>query len=676
MKALLNTLRRRNTETVIDDHISEISRDSDAVSINPFTGRPVEIQDDENHRDMAPNDHYTPVFPSPEAATKRLKLPDFSAFSPRFSISPSYALIAFQAGSFGLRGALITNTRHYATPAIAAESRNVDFTRAIADVLEQLKRHQKRLPQTAILITPSVVSSLVNLPVSPLRPRSDEQMQDLIRWELEGAITQQNKQWLIGSMLVERGYLSPQQRDELVDALQLRQTQGGETAIIRFGDLAVQMKYITRDQLEECFALQGKLVALDDDLVYGWQAEESRADQTLSDEALLSTEEDNNSAHKWLVSGMSKEVRRRWVGAFNLNNLKIEAFYPSIGASFASLSRHSHEPEQWLIEIHPEQLACISGHSGGVTDIQVCERLSGRLNAQHILSLCGVLPADLQRIYVNHQNQLNTAQLSQLSADLDIKLQSLTLDVPELIKPENLSDEALLCLAGAADHYLQHVPRYRLSRIAARDAEPPLWHRLLRPKVLTVSAVFCLLLAMSSFMGWMYLSMSQAENRLEALNVRFDKESKLKHQFGNILNEQTELKNTIDHTLRMQSKNESLLEKLTRQQPRQLLAATVLLKAISISIPEGVRLQRIERHQKQVAITAYARDDSEGQAFIHTLNLTLKPMLYQVLRSEVIQTTERRGETTLPYTISVTLIENSLVLPQATALSTQKTGGK
>lgn len=665
MKNLLNTLLRRNTEKVVDNHVTEITQDPNAVSINPFTGQLVKQQDAPLHLDVEPTvttpEWDTPdqsgdsEIPPPDAVSpthKHFQLPKLNALG-GLSLGPSYALIAFQAGSFGLRGALIRNTRHYSVPAVVAESRNVDFTRAIAEVLEQLKQQQKRLPQRAILITPSVVSALVDLPVSPLRPRSDEQMQELIRWELEGAITQQNKQWLIGSMLVERGYLSPTQRDELVTELQLRQSQGGESAMIRFGDLAVQMKYISYAQLEECFALQGKLVALDDDLVYGWQAEESRLEQTLSDEALLSTEEDNNSAHKWLVSGMSKAVRHRWVGAFNLNGLKIEAFYPSVGASFASLSQRSNDQEQWLIELHQEQLACISGHAGGVTEIQVAERLSGEIDAHQINQLTGVLPADLKQLFINHQGQLDDSQLLEISQILGVNLQSLTLDVPDLTTPDDLSHDALLSLSGAADHFLLHVSRARLSWIAARDAEPPLWKKLLQPKALKLGIAATVVLALSGFMVWMHVNMWQQEQRLAELSARFEKESAMKQQFGSIISQQSGLKQQITLAQQEVSQNSALLSELSHTIPQQQLTVPVLLKAVSISIPAGVKLLSVQRKADKVQISAEAGGDSQGQSFTHNLNQLLTPMNLQVRSSDAIYHPDK--DTPLPYSIDIVL---------------------
>ncbi|MBE9398862.1 hypothetical protein IOQ59_16495 [Pontibacterium sp. N1Y112] len=651
MKNLINKLLRRKTETVIDDHVTEIAQDPETVSINPFTGQPVDQQDDHLHQDVDLAETLPDV---PEGASReRFNLLKLNTLAGYFSVGPSFAMIAFQAGSFGLRGALIRNSRHYAVPAIVAESRNVDFTRAIAEVMEQLKQHQRRLPKRAILITPSVVSSLVDLPVSPLRPRSDEQMQELIRWELEGAVTQQNKQWLIGSMLVERGYLSPQQRDELVTELQLRQSQGGESAMIRFGDLAVQMKYISYAQLEECFSLQGKLVALDDDLVYGWQAEENLSEQTLSDEVLLSAEEDNNSAHKWLVSGMSKEVRRRWVGAFNLNGLKIEAFYPSVGASFASLSHRCTDQEQWLIELHQEQLACISGHAGGVTEIQVAERLPGAVDAHQINTLTGVLPSDLKNLYINHQELLGDQQLRQLSLELGINVHSLTLDAPDLVTPDGLSDDALLSLSGAADHFLNHVSRARLSWIAARDIEPPIWQKLLQPKTLKLSAAIVVISTLAGFMLWMHANMWQQEQRLAELNEKFEKESAKQKQFGSIISQQSGLKALIADAQLEVGKNTELLSQLSRELPQQQLTVPVLLKAISISIPTGVKLVSVQRTAGQVQIRAEAGGDSQGQEFTHNLNQLLKPMNLQVRSSDVIHDPENL--TPLPYTIDIVL---------------------
>lgn len=568
---------------------------------------------------------------------------------PKPSFDNGYQLLAFQSGSFGLRGGLIRNTRHGAILADVAESRDVDFTRAIAEVITQLKAHNKRLPKQAILITPSVISAMVDLPVSPLRPRSDSEMRELIKWELEGTLTQQNKHWLIGSMLVERGYLTASQRDELVEELKIRQSQGGQTGLLRFGDLAVQLNFISREQLEECFVLQGKLISVDDDLAYGWQAEEAKSENMLSDEALMSVEDDGDSAHKWLVCGMSKSVRRRWVGAFNLNGLKIQAFYPSIGSSFGLLSQQCADDEQALLEVHQEQLAFITGSADSVIDINVAEREVGAIRPDELKNLVGFMPSDIKKIFVNApKRELEDIEFA-LSTVTTVQIEPVVLNRVEQQTALNIDPSLLIGILGAADHFLKHVPATRLSWIPAKEKEVAAYKKLLSVKVLICTLACVVVMAMLAFLGWMHWKMWQQTARLQALEERFDKDSKLKSQFRAIQSEQATLKVQIADALQEKQANKALLNQLSVQRIHDKSQIKLLLKSLSVSAPDTVFIEKVSSHNGEVLLTGFALSNTDGRLFVSTLNKALKPIQYEVISSDVSKSEDQ----SLPYVLNV-----------------------
>lgn len=593
---------------------------------------------------------------------RRLRVPQFNI--PKIHV---YTLLVFEAGSFGLRGALVKNTKHTAVIGAVAESSNVDFTRAIAEVLTQLRLHQKHLPRRALLLTPSVISSLVELPVSPLRPRPDGEMQELIRWELEGEMNQQNRRWLIGSMLVERGYLTVTQRDELVTELQVRLSQAASGEVIRFGDLAVEFDYITRSQLQECFSLQGKLSAVDDELVFGWQAEELPLDTGPTDEALLSAEDDRESAHRWLVSGMSMSLRRRWVGAFALNNIRLDAFYPSLGASYASLSQYTNEPVQALLEIHQEQLALVCGSATGVRQLRVAERLQGELRADEVSTLLRDLPDGLGSVYVNTQGQPIDELLFTLRGEFDFDYQVLSLQNADISKPEALHGDKLIGLAGVAGHYFKHISQARLSPVSARDKEPAFWQRLMQPQVLKWAAAGLVATVMSGFMVWMHWNMNLQTNRLSELEATYERDITLKSQYSRIVSEQSLLKQQIVLLSAEQQHNQKLLDFIVLEKPRRAMALPILMKAISLNAPEGVALLAIRRIGKNTEIDAESASQTEGLEFINGLNKQLEPLAFQVKSSRIYQKGDEENKTRntgdidtgLPYRVEVVVVEGA-----------------
>ncbi|MCP4326525.1 MAG: hypothetical protein GY787_32785, partial [Alteromonadales bacterium] len=84
----------------------------------------------------------------------------------------SGGLLVFQSGSFGLRAALFKADKDYASIKGFAESRQVDFTRAIAEIHQDLNKQHGSVPKRCLLISPSLVSAKLSLPVSPLKPKA------------------------------------------------------------------------------------------------------------------------------------------------------------------------------------------------------------------------------------------------------------------------------------------------------------------------------------------------------------------------------------------------------------------------------------------------------------------------------------------------------------------------
>lgn len=591
---------------------------------------------------------------------------------PSFNQSAHGAWLVFEAGSFGLRGALVRKQAARKGVAAQAEvaalalSYKVDFTQAIAEVLAGLRRFQKRLPRRAVLVTPSVVSALVSLPVSPLRPRSDSEMQELIRWELEGIMSQQNRRWLIGSMLVERGYLSAAQRDELLQELQIRQQMAGPETVVRFGEVAVELGYLTLAQLDECFALQGKLAAIDDELVFGWQAVTQGADKKLSDEVLLSAEDDKESAHPWRVSGMSQQLRRRWVGAFALNHIRLDKFYPALGTSLALLpeSTFPQTPDGLtaVLEIHQEQMVLLLGDSNGPQNIWAEERLPGELREDELSALLARLPDSIYTVYFNSFGQTIEEVLFTVNASAQWELVPMgagadgmaTLPgLASVILPEDLHADCLAPTLAAARHWLGLTRGRGVSPIPARDKEPSAWRVLLQPRVLASVGLVATLATMSGAMVWMYWNKAYQENRLTELEASYERDTALKGQYSRIETEQRLLKGQIEHLQSEIKANHRLLDVLSIEQPRQAVALPVLMKAISLQTPPGVALLLLRRTGRETVIEAAAISETDSLEFVTGLSRQVESLAFQVQSSRFYQVGEAGAAKSAPVTKSV-----------------------
>lgn len=560
-----------------------------------------------------------------KAKLSHLKLPEFG----------SSGLLVFQSGSFGLRAALIKADKDYASVQAVAESRQVDFTRAIAEIHQTLKKQHGSIPRRCILISPSLLISTLSLPVSPLKPKAYSDMQELIRWEIEGASADDNKQWLIGSMLVERGYLTSSQREEIVTELELRQDQGGDAAMTRFGDLAVELEYLTKAQLQECFALQNKLLELDQDTIFGYQAEitENPLDKQFSglSDDILSTNNDNQSDHQWLIAGIGRAIRQRWYGAFELNGLKLTAFYPDNGASFSALGLRSDEENQCLIEVHPSHLVFLTGSPKNLKTINTKARHDGNLTLDEVLAICPDNIANINDYLYLYSPDDPLDELSfALAEHLNIEVRPLEQAPPSFSLPEGFSSNRLLPFIGIANHYLKFSEQGRACAVAAKDKEPPIWQKLMQPKVLMATAAGLVFIAACGFIIWMQINLATQKQRLVDLNERWTKETKVKQQYGKVEAEYKKLARDIEKI----NTEITLNNKLSSYLSKQLLpAATTVpgaLSAIANSINQGVLIEQVDLQLDSIIIDGRALKTRNASQFAQKLNENLKPWHFQV----------------------------------------------
>lgn len=547
----------------------------------------------------------------------------------------SAGLLVFQSSSYGLRAALFKADKNYASIKAIAQSREVDFTRAIADIHQNLKKQHGSIPSRCVLISPSLIVNTLTLPVSPLKPKANSDMQALIRWEIEGASADDSKQWLIGSMLIERGYLTSNQREEIVTELELRQDQGGDAAMIRFGDLAVELGYLSNAQLQECIALQNKLLELDQNTVFGYQAEvtETPLDKQFSglSDDVLTTGNENQSEHQWLVAGIGHAIRKHWYGAFALNGLKLTAFYPDNGASFTALGLRTEEAHQCLIEVHASHLVFIEASAKNIKNIDIKARHDGNLTLDEVLAICPNNLSNLcDQLYLYSPDDPLDELSFALAEHLTIEVRPLVQANPNFALPADFSSNRLLPFIGVANHYLNFSEQGRACSVAAKDKEPPLWQKMMQPKVMMATAAALVLLAASGFIVWMQMNLSTQEQRLVELEQRWEKESKVKQQYGKVASEYKLLAANIDHI-----KNEiALNDKLKKYLSKQLLPAaqTVpgVLSAIANSINQGVLIEQVELELDSIVINGRALKTRNASQFAQQLNENLKPWHFQV----------------------------------------------
>ncbi|MBD3635596.1 MAG: hypothetical protein HUJ23_11915, partial [Methylophaga sp.] len=89
-------------------------------------------------------------------------------------------------------------------------SDSMDPAVAFSQVLSSLKT-QGWSGKDVIVLTPSVMTAMIELPVSAKKPKPVAQMHELVRWEVEPMLMQHQLQWTLGQLMESHGMLTPEQ---------------------------------------------------------------------------------------------------------------------------------------------------------------------------------------------------------------------------------------------------------------------------------------------------------------------------------------------------------------------------------------------------------------------------------------------------------------------------------
>lgn len=520
-------------------------------------------------------------------------------------ISKPGRLLVFESTGFALYGTLATcGLRSTLTLSEPALSTAPNLAVAVGEVLAQLRQTAgKRLPKRAVLVTPSAAAQLLHLPVDPEKPRTPAQMSEMVRWELEEFLVNQNDLWSQGSLLQGRGYISAQQRKE---------AEGGDAAAPRpWSAGGSYHDMVPREQLDECLELLEQLTASDDDLVTGWSS------QAVAEE---------EGPFTWLAAGIGGELRTRWVDAFRKQGLSLAWIYPQLGTALSHLAQ---EPGGWLlVEVRQEQFGLFQGRGTHLSSLALKPCRSGLADPVALAEAAhgGLLP-DTAKIFLSAPADLAAPILDALGLRLgrEVELLSCAGDPAWAVRPP----EVLLSLAGAARHALGLCPPGALVRIQAQTPPPPPWKdRDIYPWL----GIGLLLMAIVGNESYLRVQTKKNEWQLDRLDIEYSRRMQVKNESqktgGEVQRLQQELNAKLEE-LKEQERLKNILDNVIRY--RQELVPG-LLQALGRSVNDEVVLDKVEERKdgKGFYLEAWALKDSAGQLFVSRLNENLARWQYKV----------------------------------------------
>ena len=257
------------------------------------------------------------------------------------NFSKSKNILVCETDGFMLRAAVYTRTGNELAILQTAESQQSEVADAVSEVIKSLKNDGWE-GGDAVLLSSTVLSTLIELPVNPKKQRPLAQMTELIRWEAEPLLSQHMSQFAIGNLLVGRGYMTQEQADIVMDLQQGQPNNAAGLDLLdkytsrRFGEIAQELGYIKRSQLNACLARQTWLKSDDDSIDFGWSAQAEVSDIP--------------GTYLWQVSAVAQSLLKRWISVFKLSGVHLKAMYPLVGSSASVLGKYASP--QVLVESH------------------------------------------------------------------------------------------------------------------------------------------------------------------------------------------------------------------------------------------------------------------------------------------------------------------------------------
>ncbi|MEY8239200.1 MAG: hypothetical protein RPT25_02565 [Cycloclasticus sp.] len=551
-------------------------------------------------------------------------------------------ILVAESDGFVLRAMVIHADSGKAKVEAWAESRAVLPAIAVSEVCAQLLEALGGLPKKGYMIAPGMVSALLELPVEPAKPRPANQMQELIRWEIDPFISEFDDLWNIGAILQGAGYLLAEQRVEIVRELEVRIAEG-DRSLQRFGELALAREFISREQLEECLAVQEKLVSRDVNLSCGWALQQWGGEEDLQ--------------YTWLVGGMTDLRRKHWYGSFAKAEVRLQSFYSSFTAVVPLLAMQQEiAAERLLLELHQEQIACIRVlDDKTIVSLQVVPRpMDDDDLAAACLTLCmEQMRSGVDKVYLHSALALPAGLIPALVQGLDREVLMLScsdLDPSELPLPVS----ECLSLYGLAQSLLAINKKFKPLAIAATEPPPPIWKNLELWRY-AVPVLFCL--GLIAHLVWSEFQLADIKHQKAELATQSAQKSKLNSVVSKMTGEvgrYTSEMTVKQASLKRVTKKLRLLEGVLIKRKTQV---PLLLRALADSINAYVVVEEFVESQDPVGfkLKTWAIHDASAQQFAKQLETNMAKLGYMVADIELNTAKGRTGVN--GYGVNILLIE-------------------
>lgn len=494
-------------------------------------------------------------------------------------------LLALAHDGFSLEGYLYQQQRGKTVLLAQAQSRAVNFAAAVADVLGQLPQR----PRRAVLASSSATLALLDLPIDMDHPRPAKEMFNLVRWEMEPLLAEQVAAWTIGNFLIGRGIVERDEIERLVDEQTSRRRTGDAP---RLGELAVQAGLASREQVEECIALQAQLLSQDEQIVCAWSPQ------------AVAPQPGGRSL--WLAAAMDLTVQARWVAACEKLGMRLEGIVPMTGSSLPALAEKSG---LLVEEIHAIGSALFRLEQG--RPLEYSFRLHGhRAPGEAIKTLLAERLTPDDREVVFHAYTDNAPALAErLSAYFSR---------PFAAPPAPHAGRMALAAWGARNALDKGG---LLARLPGSEPPPP---PLKRPQTWAALSAAALLLLVGGYEAFAYIRQQDAMQEIQALIAQ---KAQITARNSTVEADKQRAQKARDALVETQAEIDALRAELDFHQKelggRGAFVAAVLA-ALPNTVGQEIRLESVaETSWFELEISAWALSQAAGYRFVRDLSEAL-----------------------------------------------------
>ncbi len=521
------------------------------------------------------------------------------------------SILVCETDAFALNAVVVSRHNKQLKVDFSAKSEALDYQQAIKEVLTRL-REQGWQGREAVLLTPAVLSAMVELPISHQQVRSPLQMQELIRWELDPLLIQYAVTWSIGQLLLTKGYLTETQVADVLAQQQgktksgLGSGHGAMYSFKRFGEFAVDLGYVSQAQVDECVARQAWLRADGDDILCGWAAQNN---QQKPEHAQADTA---NAA--WLVSGANTNLVRQWEAAFLSHKIELSRVFPLVGCAAALMPA---KDSVLLLESAHGLQAVLRLQAGVVNAIDTQKRPAMSVLDSCLESYHHLITPEIEQLWVAAQDN-NQESAQQISQQLAAMIGRETFTVP-LINAQLSAG-----MQGVAQHVLLDKSQSPIAGVLVQGPKPSLFKRV---EVRAIAAGLAFLLLIGGLEAALFVRGQLVQNehtKIAAQKKDFDAivaKAQAKVDAVNKVKEEIKTKNAS-----LTSLNERF-DFFASELPTRADFVKKLLDNLSIAVTDEVVINSVEETAKLgIRFSAWALTEKSAQQFIQTYKNSMAPL--------------------------------------------------